>query len=95
MIEIQDPPTSRCDCPPPLVWLWSPRRESWVSFEPAGEMYAIRPHRCEGDTSRSRASWLSLLPRPDQRYINERGRALAEVILRQNAQRTEDTPEAS
>ena len=99
MIEIDDPPTTRCDCPPPLVWLWSPRRETWVSFEPAGEMYAIRPHRCEGDDSRSRGSFLSLIPRPDQPYINERGRRLVNVVIRQYAKRSgeaaQDPPEAS
>lgn len=88
MLEIDDPPTDRCDCPPPLVWLWSLRRGCWVAFEPAGDMYAIRPHRCEGDESRSRDSFLSLIPRPDQAYINERGRALVNVIIRQHAQRT-------
>lgn len=99
MIEIEDPPTQRCSCPPPLVWLWSPRRQSWISFEPAGEMYAIRPHRCEGDGSRSRSSYLSLIPRPDQQFINERGRKLVEIVARQSAKRrgeaAQDPPEAS
>jgi hypothetical protein len=99
VIEIESPPIDRCSCPPPLVWLWSPRRESWISFEPAGDMYAIRPHRCDGDESLPRTSWKSLLPRPDQAHINERGRRLVDVVIRQYAKRSgeaaQDPPEAS
>ena len=97
MVEIADPPNRSCSCPPPLVFLWSPRREAWISFEPAGDMYAIRPHRCEGDESLPRTSWRSLLPRPDQPYINERGRRLANAILRASAaaKPPRDPPEAS
>jgi hypothetical protein len=69
----------------PILWLWSPRTEQWVSFMPyPTDPNALLAHRCPAEGGQSK-TWRDLSPRrepsPDVADRAHAGAALAREVL--------------